>query len=66
MVAGERVDERPVLASVDAETADQHQGVTGPGQLVVDARSIALSARQALNMAPHMRPDRRSETPRGW
>jgi hypothetical protein len=64
-VAGKRVDERPVLAGVDAKPADEHERVTGPGQLVVDVHSIAVSARQALNIAPRMRRDRRSESPRG-
>jgi hypothetical protein len=50
VVAGERVDQRPVLAVVDAEPTDEHERVTGPGEFVVDAHPVAVSARHALKM----------------
>ena len=54
-MAGERVDERPVLVGVDTEPADKHERVAGPCELVVDAHPIAVGARHGLNIPPRMR-----------
>jgi len=49
------VDQRPVLAGVDAEPADEHERITGPGDFIVDAHPVAVYARHALNIAARMR-----------